>query len=938
MNMKKLMVLSILIILTGSGISLLPAHGANTSHLNVVPFTGASSGTSVSVTAYYWESGMSSAVPFDTIRASVSHTEYDTSQSIIIHFSNSYTCSNPESGMPSNSIGQLIFHYEAGTGINLPIYFSNVSYSAVHPSTTEYHNVTLSFSSAFVFSFSVEVNSSKTDTYSFDNVSSVSEEISISNSPTVSISSNQPASGRLDTNQTVTFSSDISGGWSPYQYQWAYESNSAEGPILTPISGETGSSYTTSFSKPGTYNITVCVTDATGYKVYGNEIQETVSYPPKLILTSSRQSTDIGHEISFYANVSGGNGHISISWFLNGTSIPNLGKYYNRTFSGEGNYTISAHAEDQADQWSNSSIIEYVYGHISSSIQVSKTEIDMGQSVNFKFFPVGSTGVYIYTNYTLFDNTTSSDLLSGEGTQFNYSFPSYNGPTYDVFLTWTAVSSDFAKTTSTIGLTIHDDPTVSVSTNHATNDVNDSTQFSANGPCYIYGTVGEYGGWRPYSFVWMAEDITNGTGWKQIGSQYGNYSSITTSFYPAGTYDIYVSVIDSAGYEVNSSIISVSIYPQLKATLTTDPSTIIDLHCSALKEISTVLTYSGGGPTACAFESNENSQSVWLQMTKGTGNTYDFTQCVLQIPGNYTAHAYVQNAIGDRAYTQATTTVLAYDMSSEIHSPSQIILGEVVSLGGSAQAPSSISYSVPYAGQLYFSLTGFSYFWNISGHTYSGKSISYLFDHSGKIEISLTVKANYLVQINGVDSTAYQERSESMNVTVLNSSSSPDIIIKQFKTTMPSSYDFTYWVTFKNSSYSESLITIGNETEEPESVQVCNNGTVFINETITDSQYSPGEYSISLTVINSKGQENTSANQSFIISLAQSNQFSIYSIANFFGGFYNFLIFIVTIGGLAIGYASFKESKRPPVIEITQPNGKTSAYQLQGKKIKKGGR
>ncbi|MGP6207807.1 hypothetical protein ACNF42_07275 [Cuniculiplasma sp. SKW3] len=937
--MKKIIVLAVLMILLGSAGSVLSLTTVEqqASGLHVQPYTGASSGSSVSVTSYYWESGMSSAVPFDTIRASVSHTEYDTGQSITIHFSNSYTCSNPGSGMDSNSIGQLIFHYSSDSGENLPIYYANVSYTAGYPSTTTYHNVTLTFSSAFTFSFSVEVNSSKTDSYSFDNVSSVSEDIFVSNAPTVSISSNQPASGRLDTTQTVTFSSDISGGWSPYEYQWAYESSSATGPILNPISGQTGSTFTTSFTSPGSYNITVCVTDATGYEVYANEIQETVSYPPKLDLTSSRQSTDIGHEISFYANVSGGNGAISITWFLNGTSISNSGKYYNRTFSGAGNYTISAHAEDQADQWSNSSIIEYVYGHIFSSIQVSKTEIDMGQSVNFRFFPEGSTGVYLYSNFTLFDNTTSSDLLTGEGTQFNYSFPSYNGATYDVFLTWRAVSSDFAKTTSTIGLTIHDDPTVSVSTNRETNDVNDSIEFTANGPGPISGTVGEYGGWRPYRFVWFAEDMTNNTGWKQIGSQYGNSSSITTSFYPAGTYDIYVSVTDSAGYEVNSSVISVTIYPQLKAVLTSSPSTIVDLHCSELEGISTVLTYSNGGPTACAFESDENSQSDWFSMTKGPGNTYDATQCVPQRPGNYTAHAWVQNTIGDRVYTHTTTTVLPYDMSTEIHSPYEVISGEAISLSGSAQAPSSFTYYSAYLREtLYFSLTGFTYSWNISGEHYSGESVTYQFEHSGFTKISLTVRANYLTQIGGVDKSAYQQRSETLNVTVLNSTSnSPDILIKQFKESTSSSYDFTYWVTFKNSSYSESLITIGNETEEPSSVALCPNGTVFVNQTITDNQYSPGLYFISLTVINNLGQENRTSNQSFTISVAQSNQFSIYSIASFFGGFYNLLIFIVTVGGLVIGYASLKDNSKPPIVQIPEKNGKIVSYQLAGKRIKK---
>ena len=107
-----------------------------------------------------------------------------------------------------------------------------------------------------------------------------------------------------------------------------------------------------------------------------------------------------------------------------------------------------------------------------------------------------------------------------------------------------------------------------------------------------------------------------------------------------------------------------------------------------------------------------------------------------------------------------------------------------------------------------------------------------------------------------------------------------------------------------------------------------------MNVSIQDSNYAPGTQDIYFTVINNDSQTNT-VNSTFVISLSQSNQISIYSIANFFGGFYNFLIFIATVGALVIGYASFRESKRPPVIDLTQ-NGKTTAFQLEGKKIKGG--
>ena len=123
-------------------------------------------------------------------------------------------------------------------------------------------------------------------------------------------------------------------------------------------------------------------------------------------------------------------------------------------------------------------------------------------------------------------------------------------------------------------------------------------------------------------------------------------------------------------------------------------------------------------------------------------------------------------------------------------------------------------------------------------------------------------------------------------------------------------------------------------------LQSYSNGSVFVNVSIQDSSYAPGTQDICFTVIDNNSQTNT-VNNTFVISIAQSNQISIYTIANFFGGFYNFIILLATVGALIIGYAGLKESKEPPVIQVKESDGKTASYRVQGKKIhttKKGGR
>lgn len=94
-----------------------------------------------------------------------------------------------------------------------------------------------------------------------------------------------------------------------------------------------------------------------------------------------------------------------------------------------------------------------------------------------------------------------------------------------------------------------------------------------------------------------------------------------------------------------------------------------------------------------------------------------------------------------------------------------------------------------------------------------------------------------------------------------------------------------------------------------------------------------GTYHISLEIINNQSQEKNS-NATFIIPLAQSGTFSIYTISAFFGGYYNFLIFLATVASLLITYVGIKSSKTPPVININE-NGRQVKYQLSGKRIGK---
>jgi hypothetical protein len=916
------------------------------SHQNVVsksptfvPYTGAGSSQTISAELNYTQAGVSTT--FDKIQASVSHTQFDIGQSVTIHFSNSYVCRNPVSGMPPNSTGKMVIEEQSPTTTFLKSHYANVTYSSTEEATT-YANFTDDFASTIVFTFFVEAYVDYSETgKDYKNVSAAIT-ISVNADPSVSISDNQTVSGYVDTNTTVKFTSSANGGWIPYAYQWF-----TNGTALT---GQTSSDYTKDFTSPGTYkDISVCTTDETGYVVLSNLITDQVAYPPKVNMSATQQKVDANQHVEFFSNLIHGNGKVSLTWSINGTVVSGqTGRDFNKTFTGSGKYNISVRAEDQAGVIVSSNLTEKVYPPLSSKIYISKKYIDEGQKVTYRLNTTGSSGVIVSSSYCLKEyveyGTSPLIYAKGNGTEFNYTFSisqtefvgtTYSGYSYQP----TYVNLSFKAKTSTGATTYQDDPLIlvhqppslTVGEEFGSRDVGLKDTFTPSGNYVDQSTCSlVYGGSSPYILTWQVENITTG-GWNTVSTYSGsNPTPLNYTFTIAGTYDVRAHLVDAAGYQINSSAVEVTVNPKLELNVSVNPSKIVDMHIPEVCSSITVITESSGGSSldTSTFEMNGVSEASNVNQV---GNTYDISHSMPQNPGRYEYCVFASDSTGGSAKGYGNFTVLANDMSIAMDVPGMTVQGNAYSLDASASAPSYFSFVHD------FNLVGYSYQWHIGKTIKTGNSIVYDFSNDGTYIVNLTVKANYVTEYNGQELSAYQEKNMTQSVRVVNSSSSNNIHIKQFKYETSSNYYFDYWISFTDSSYSTSFYAINHTAYTPQDVQTYANGSVFVNVSVQDSNYAPGTQDICFTVINNESQTN-SVNGTFIISLSQSNQISIYTIANFFGGFYNFLIFIATVGALVIGYASFRESKRPPVIDITQPNGKTSAYQLQGKKIKKGGR
>lgn len=891
----------------------------NTKSPQVIPFTGAGSSQSISAELNYTQAGVSTT--FDKIQASISHTEFDLGQRVTIHFWNSYVCSNPVSGMPPNSTGKMVIEEQSPTTTFLRSHYANVTYSSTTQATT-YANFTDDFTSTGVFTFFVEVYvDDPSSGVNYKNVSS-SITISVNSDPSVSISDNQTVSGYVDTNTSVEFKATANGGWIPYAYQW-YTNGTA-------LSGQTSSTYTKDFTSPGTYkDISVCTTDATGYVVLSNLITDHVAYPPKVNVSSTQRQIDANQHVEFFSNLIHGNGKVTLTWSSNGTVISGqTGRDLNETFKGSGKYNIRVTAEDQADSIATSNMTEIVYSPISSKLIISKSYIDVGQQVNFRVNVTGSSQQYSGV-YTLTFTDEETTLLTGTGLQFNFTFPtesSFN--CYGVALNWKVTSSVGAVTyANDSGICIHVDPTISISEEYTSRDVGVDNKYESSGPFGTASTIGVYGGWKPYKITWEYQNITVGK-WVNISTSLGDSaSSILYNFSLPGTYDIRAHLIDNAGYSINSTTVQVTVNPKMSLNVSVVPEKVVDMHNSEVCSDICIEAVRTGGSSIESSSVEVNGKNA-LANEQSTGNPYKLQYPMPQNPGKYEYAVFADDSTGGSATGYANFTVLSSDMSITTNVPSTAVSGDSYSLSASASAPSYLSFKHD------FNLISYSYAWKIGKTNKSGKTTVFDFSKAGTYTVNLTVKANYETDFNGQEVSAYQEKTISQTVRVVNSSSSTNIHIKQQRYKTASEYFFDYWVSFTNSSYSTSFYSINHTAYTPQVIQSYANGSVFINVSIQDDNYAPGTQNIDFTVINNNSQTNT-VNSTFTISLSSSNQISIYTIANFFGGFYNFLIFLATMGALVIGYEGYKQNKKPPVIDVNS-NGKTVAYQLDGKKIEGG--
>ncbi|MEA2089133.1 MAG: PKD domain-containing protein, partial [Thermoproteota archaeon] len=150
-----------------------------------------------------------------------------------------------------------------------------------------------------------------------------------------------PTSKVMDLGQYVTFTSSVSGGISPYSYQWYLDGAAVE--------GANSSSWTFTPTSTGYYLVHLNVTDNLGEEAKSNVAEVTVN--PALLVSIQPTSSVItlGQSVDFTSSVSGGTLPYSYQWYVNETEVSGANSpSWTFTPTSTGYYLVSLKVTDDA--------------------------------------------------------------------------------------------------------------------------------------------------------------------------------------------------------------------------------------------------------------------------------------------------------------------------------------------------------------------------------------------------------------------------------------------------------------------------------------------------------------------------------------------------------------------------------------------------------------
>jgi hypothetical protein len=436
--------------------------------------------------------------------------------------------------------------------------------------------------------------------------------VTVNTAPSVGIT---PASVTLDVGQSQLFTSTVSGGTSPYTYQWYLN-----GAV---VSGATSSTWTFTPSSSGSYNVYVNVTDSVGSGAKSNVAIVTVNAAPFVTISPTSATLDVGQSQLFTSTVSGGTGSYTYQWYLNGSPVFGAtSATWSFTPSASGTYNVYVVVTDSlgVQSTSNTAIVT-VSGALSVTASPTPVVMDVGQSQLFTSTVSGGTSPYSYQWYR------NGTAVSG-ATSATWTFTPSSTGYYTVYVKVTDAVSEVASS-NTIPVTVNATPMVSITPTSATLDLGESQLFNS--------TVS--GGTSPFIYQWYLD-----------GAAVSGATSPSWTFAPAstGSYAVYVEVIDAVSATATSNTATVTVNAALSVSISPTP-VVMDVGESQLF----TSTVSGGtGPYSYQWYLNG------VAVSGATSSTWTFTPSA---SGSYTIYVVVTDSASTPAMAPSNTAYVTVD-------------------------------------------------------------------------------------------------------------------------------------------------------------------------------------------------------------------------------------------------------------------------------------
>jgi hypothetical protein len=318
----------------------------------------------------------------------------------------------------------------------------------------------------------------------------------------------------MDVGQSKTFTSNVTGGTSPYEYQWYLNG--------TAVSGATSSFWTLTPISSGSCTIYVNVTDNVGLQAKSNIVSVTVNLALSVSISPNSVTMDVGQSQLFTSAVSGGTSPYSYQWYLNGTVV--LGATssswaFTADFSGF--YNVYVNATDNVSFSAKSNVSsDTANPALSCGVSPSSVVLDVGRSKRFTSVVSNGTSPYSYQWYL------NGSAVSG-ATSSAWTFSPTSSGFYTVYLNVTD-SVGVIAISNNATVTVNKVPSITISPTSVTLHVGQSKRFTS---VVSNGT-------SPYSYQWYLN-----------GSAVSGATSSAWTFSPtsSGFYTVYLNVTDSVG-------------------------------------------------------------------------------------------------------------------------------------------------------------------------------------------------------------------------------------------------------------------------------------------------------------------------------------------------------------------------------------------------------